>query len=111
MPLEGRFIQIAGSASPRVDAALLRRGHTAIRGIVTGILSARGGVIVGVGPDERRDPEDADSALLFDWDVLEQVYQFISRGDGAGPVGSPLARVITSPKNIQKIPAGRRGLW
>ncbi|NVJ09072.1 hypothetical protein HUW63_28035 [Myxococcus sp. AM001] len=108
--LKGRSIQIAGSADENPDRQLLAKSHAVITALTRGILRAGGTVIVGIGDDVRIEPGKADSARLFDWTVLDEVAAFAqaAAATGSGRSG-PYAKVITSPKNIDKAYAARPG--
>lgn len=112
MPLKDRYVQLAGSAKVDVDRAVLTKSHAVVREIVRGVLKAGGGLVVGVGEDVRFDSGDADSAQLFDWTVLDEVERF-SRA--LTQVGRTMAQrgavVITSQKNLGRIPESRRAAW
>ena len=45
LPLAGRRIQIAGSASASTDPAVVRYGHEVIARLVTNIMTAGGGIV------------------------------------------------------------------
>jgi hypothetical protein len=112
MGLHKRYIQIAGSTKETVDRDLLAKSHAAVRSIVTGILKAGGGLIVGAGEDARLDESDPNTARLFDWTVLDEVERFSRSLDDVGAtLPHPGALVITSQKNLSRIPETRRARW
>lgn len=112
MGLRGRYIQFSGSASNDADDATLKKCHAVVRALAGEILKAKGGLVLNVGEDVRKNQADPASALLFDWTALEEIGRF-TRGleDVGQKPDRPLARVITSQKNINKIPPERRSEW
>jgi len=101
--LAGRYIHLAGSASQGSDRVVLSRCHAFVRELVRGVVSAGGGLLIGIGADERLDADDADSALLFDWTVVDEIERVESRGLGA--------LVIASQKDLERIPLYRQARW
>ena len=81
LPLLGRRVQISGSANGRTDPALIRYGHELVRHLVRGVMSAGGGVVVGIGREPRQDGAAADApSLLFDWTALEAAGECLKTG-------------------------------
>jgi hypothetical protein len=112
MGLDKRYIQIAGSTKESVDREVLARSHAAVRALVTGVLKAGGGLIVGAGEDLRLDASNPSTARLFDWTVLDEVERFSRALDGVGKkMPHAGALVITSQKNLSRIPETRRAGW
>jgi hypothetical protein len=85
---------------------LLARCHVFVRALVTGILDAGGGLVIGIGRDLRLAPEDPDSALLFDWTVVDELERQVK-----GCPAHPRAIVITSQRNRDQIPRRRLKRW
>ena len=72
LPLLGRRVQIAGSASAKTDPALIGYAHEVVSNLVKGIMAAGGGIVVGIGREPRPDGAAPDApSLLFDWTALE----------------------------------------
>jgi hypothetical protein len=112
MSLQSRCIQIAGSAKEDVDRAVLAKSHNAVRALTSGILKAGGALIVGVGEDIRLEENDPNSSRLFDWTVLDEVKTYMKTLESLGQKPkAALVRVITSQKNIDKIPSNRQVDW
>jgi len=110
--LRGRYIQLSGSANKDVDPAILKKCHEVVRAVTGEILRAKGGLILNVGEDVRGAPMDPASARLFDWTALEEVARFARGLESVGlKPERPLARVITSQKNISKISPERMPEW
>lgn len=112
MGLRGRYIQLSGSASKDADASTLTKCHEVVSALTGEILKAKGGLILNVGEDVRMNPSDPASSRLFDWTALGEVLRFARMLESVGrKPDRPLARVITSQKNISKIPAERMADW
>jgi hypothetical protein len=112
-PLLGRRVQIAGSASSKTDPALIRYAHEIVRGMVKAIMSAGGGIVVGIGREPRPDGSAPDAAgLLFDWTALETAAECLKQGFQAWPAryGLPIV-VASSEKAVSEIPDNRRPLY
>ena len=112
MSLKERYIQLAGSTKDNVDRTVLAKSHAVVREIVKGVLKVGGGLVVGVGEDLRLETANPDSARLFDWTVLDEVERF-SRASGelGQKMVQPGAVVVTSQKNLGRIPEARRAAW
>jgi hypothetical protein len=110
LPLFGRRVQISGSASAKTEPALAAYAHEIVRGLVKGVMTAGGGIVVSLGREPRADP-DAPS-LLFDWTALEAAAESVKSGYGTWPskFGLPIV-VATSEKAESEIPENRRGLY
>jgi hypothetical protein len=108
--LRGRRVLLAGSASEKTDPALVSYAHSIVRGLVSEILAAGGGVVLGSG----REPRAADDgrALTFDWTTLEAAAGWLRSGADAFPrhAGQPIV-VVLSEKGESEIPEHRRPLW
>jgi hypothetical protein len=113
LPLAGRRIQIAGSASASTDPALVRYGHEVIARLVTNIMTAGGGVVVSAGREPRPEGAAADApSLTFDWTALEAAAQCVQRGCGTWPAESGLPIVVVSSEKAEsEIPDNRRPLY
>jgi hypothetical protein len=112
LPLYGRRIQIAGSASANTDQSLIRYAHQLVAELVTSIMMSGGGIVVGVGREPRPDGAPAVAlALTFDWTALEAAEQCLNNGCGIWPaeLGLPIV-VTTSEKAESEIPDSRRPL-
>jgi TIR- and PNP-associating SLOG family len=113
LPLLGRRVQISGSASGETDPALISYGHEVVRNLVKDVMSAGGGIVVGVGKEPRPDGSSPDApSLLFDWTALEAVAQCLKQGFRAWPTrfGLPIV-VASSEKAVSEIPSNRRPLY
>lgn len=113
LPLFGRRVQISGSASAKTDPALIGYAHDVVRGLVKGVMTAGGGIVVGLGREPRPEGAAADApSLLFDWTALETAAGCITSGFNAWPTkfGLPVI-VATSEKAESEIPEDRRGLY
>jgi len=111
--LHGRRLQISGSASAKTDPALIAYAHEVVRGLVTDVMRAGGGIVVGLGKEPRPEGGAADApSLLFDWSALEAAADCIISDAGAWPrkFGLPIV-VATSEKAESEIPDNRRALY
>ena len=61
LALLGRRVQISGSANGKTDPALIRYAHEVVKHLVMGVMSAGGGVVVGIGKEPRKDGAVPDS--------------------------------------------------
>jgi hypothetical protein len=113
LPLAGRRIQIAGSASASTDAALVRYGHEVIAHLVTNIMTAGGGIVVSAGREPRPEGAAADApSLTFDWTALEAAAHCLQHGCGTWPPESGLPVVVVSSEKAEsEIPDSRRVLY
>lgn len=113
LPLAGRRIQIAGSASASTDPAVVCYGHEVIARLVTNIMTAGGGIVVGAGREPRPECAAADApGLTFDWTALEAAAQCVQRDCGAWPAESGLPIVIVSSEKAEsEIPDNHRPLY
>jgi hypothetical protein len=112
MGIRGRFINIAGSTAKDADAQLVKRCHAVVRELTRALLKEGAGLVTTVGPDERIDPESADTACVFYWTILEEVDAF-RRDSGlvGGTPRDPLVKAVCSRKAVENIPDHRRELW
>ncbi len=113
LPLLGRRVQIAGSASGKTDVVLIGYAHQVVSALVRGIMAAGGGIVVGVGREPRPDGAAPDApSLLFDWTALETAAEGVKGGFPAWPAESGLPIVIaSSEKAVAEIPDNRRPLY
>ncbi|MGD0956172.1 MAG: hypothetical protein ABR953_05005 [Candidatus Acidiferrales bacterium] len=113
LPLVGRRIQIAGSASGKTDSALVGYAHQVVSNLVKGVIAAGGGIVVGIGREPRPDGSRPDAlSLLFDWTALETAAECLKHGFPAWPAESGLPIVVaSSEKAVAEIPENRRPLY
>lgn len=113
LPLFGRRVQIAGSASGKTDPVLVGYAHQVVSGLVKDIMAAGGGIVVGIGKEPRPDGSAPDApSLVFDWTALETAAKCLKRGFPAWPAESGLPIVVaSSEKAVAEIPDSRRPLY
>jgi len=113
LPLIGRRIQIAGSASGKTDPALIGYAHQVVANLVKGVIATGGGIVVGIGREPRPDGSAPDApSLLFDWTALETAAECLKSGVPAWPAESGLPIVVaSSEKAVTEIPDNRRALY
>lgn len=113
LPLFGRRIQIAGSASGKTEPALIRYGHELVFNLVKDLMARGGGIMVGIGREPRADGAVPDApSLLFDWTALESALECLKQGFRAWPTEFGLPIVVTSSeKSVSEIPDNRRPLY
>ena len=113
LPLLGRRVQIAGSASGKTDSALIGYAHQLVSNLVKGLMAAGAGIVVGIGREPRPDGSAPDApSLLFDWTALETAAECLKRGFPAWPAESGLPIVVaSSEKAVTEIPNNRRPLY
>jgi len=112
-PLLGRRVQIAGSANGKTDPALISYAHEFVRNLVKSVMTAGGGIVVGVGREPRPDGSTLDApSLLFDWTALEAAAECLKQGFRVWPAefGLPIV-VASSEKAVSEIPENRRALY
>ena len=112
--LSGRYIQIAGSAHVTTDLQVLRYSHNLVRYITSELLKNGAKLIVATGSEDIVDPDKPswDTALYYDWNVLEAIGHYINSEDSKILLAeSPLAVIISSEKAESEIPESRRDLW
>jgi hypothetical protein len=113
LPLLGRRVQIAGSASEKTDLPLIRYAHEVVSNLVKAVMAAGGGIVVGVGKEPRPDGSASDApGLLFDWTALAAAAECLKQGLGTWPsrFGLPIV-VASSEKAESEIPDDRRPLY
>jgi len=113
LPLLGRRVQIAGSANGKTHPTLIRYAHEFVANLVKGILTAGGGIVVGVGKEPRPDGAAPDApSLIFDWTALATAAECLKGGLGTWPpkFGLPIV-VASSEKAVSEIPDSRRPLY
>lgn len=96
MGLEGHCIHIAGSASKSVLRDRLRSAHAFVSALTRGVLEAGAELVLFGSNEPRLDPDDAASAQVFDWTVLDEVYRFAAAGGHARRV----ATAVTSTRSL-----------
>jgi hypothetical protein len=113
LPLFGRRVQIAGSASAKTDPSLVGYAHEIVKNLVKAIMAAGGGIVVGIGREPRPDGALPDApSLLFDWTALEVATECLKVGFPAWPAESGLPIVVaSSEKAVTEIPDHRRPLY
>ena len=112
--LSGKYIQIAGSAHETTDLKLLTYSHELIRYLTSGLLRYGAKLIVVAGSEDMVAPGKPswDTALFYDWNVLETIGNYINSGNSDKLLaGGPLAIIVSSEKAESDIPDSRRGLW
>jgi hypothetical protein len=113
LPLLGRRVQIAGSASAVTGTGLIRYAHEIVTPLVHGIMAAGGGIVAGIGKEPRRDGAPPDSpSLIFDWTILEAVMACLKNGfrPWHAQFGLPIV-IASSEKAFAEIPDNRRPLY
>jgi hypothetical protein len=113
LPLFGRRVQIAGSASAKTDPSLVGYAHQVVSSLVKAIMTAGGGIVVGIGKEPRPDGASPDApSLLFDWTALEIAAECLKLEFPAWPAESGLPIVVaSSEKAVTEIPDNRRPLY
>jgi hypothetical protein len=113
MPLLGRRVQIAGSASAKTDRTLVSYAHDIVRNVVKGVMDAGGGIVVGVGREPRPEGAAPDApSLVFDWTALEVVAECLKKGFPAWPAVCGLPVVVASSEKAEsEIPDSRQALY
>jgi hypothetical protein len=113
LPLLGRRIQIAGSASAKTDPRLHKYAHEVVARLVRNVISAGGGIVVSVGKEPRPEGAPPDShSLIFDWTALEVVADWIEKGLASWPSSFNLPIVlVSSEKSASEIPDNRRHVY
>ena len=112
--LSGKYIQIAGSAHETTDLKVLRYSHELIRYLTSGLLRYGAKLIVATGSEDMVDSGKPswDTALYYDWNVLEAIGNYINSGNSDKLLaGGPLAIIVSSEKAESEIPDSRRDLW
>ena len=112
--LSGKHIQIAGSAHRTTDLKILRYSHALIRYLTNGLLKNGAKLIVGTGSEDTVDPDNPswDTALYYDWNVLETIGDYINSLNSKNvSIREPLATIVSSEKAESQIPNRHLGLW
>ncbi|HUS12449.1 MAG TPA: hypothetical protein VMZ30_18420 [Pyrinomonadaceae bacterium] len=111
--LQGRRVQISGSASQSTDPQLVKYAHEFVSVITREILREGGGLVLNVGKEPRPSNTLADGpSLIFDWTALETAADcFHSAGCTWSDVSGPPIQVVTSEKAVSEIPNERLSLW
>ena len=112
--LPGKYIQISGSAHQTTDLDKLRYSHNLIRFLTNALLSHGAKLIVAAGSEEMVNPENPswETALYYDWNVLETIGNFIDLQNSINsPPSNPLVIIVSSEKAEGQIPKSRKELW
>ncbi len=110
----GKYIQIAGSAHDTTDLKILKYSHELIRYLTNGLLRNCAKLIVGTGAEDMVDADKPswNTALYYDWNVLETINDYIKSQDSNNLlIGEPLAIIVSSGKAESQIPDRHRDLW
>ena len=99
---------MAGTAAKSCPDDRLRAAHTAVKGLVTAVIEAGGGLVLGCGDEP---VNDGNVPCTFDWTILEAISSF----DDPAPnwpsrLGSRFV-VVASQRALEKVPEGRKALW
>jgi hypothetical protein len=112
MRIEGRRIQIAGSADRAMPAPLLRYAHDLVAELVR-VLAAEGATFVlGVGREPRAYDDPSAPPIVYYWTALNAIQECLECGTARA--SSPQGRLvvtITTSKTEDQIPDLRRPLW
>ncbi len=112
--LSGKYIQIAGSAHKTTNLKILKYSHELVRYLTGGLLRNHAKLIVGTGTEDMVNPDKPswDTALYYDWNVLETVNNYINFQNLNNLLaGEPVAIIVSSEKAESEIPDRRRNLW
>lgn len=107
--INGKRIQIAGSAKPIVDIHQLKLAHSIVYEIINVILSEGGGLVITLGSE----PEKDGTPLIFDWTIIEAIKSYINQHKALKwekYFSNPIMGVVYSNFE-EKIPARRKHLW
>lgn len=113
MRIEGRRVQIAGSASARTADELLRYGHELIAALTQALCSEGATFLLNVGKEPHSRPDDLSSPpIIFDWTAIEALGECLASGQAQGKTDyGALLTVLATSKTDKQIPDGRRPLW
>ena len=112
--LSGKYVQIAGSAHETTDPKVLKYSHELIRYLTRGLLDNCAKLIVGTGSEDMVNPHKPswDTALYYDWNVLDTIGNYIDSLSLKRPLDEePLAIIVSSEKAESEVPERRRDLW
>ena len=112
--LSGKYIQIAGSAHETTDPKVLKYSQELIRYIASELLRNCAKFIVAAGSEDMINPGKPswDTALYYDWNVLESIGNYINSPCLRTLLpDEPLAIIVSSDKAEAEIPERRRDLW
>jgi hypothetical protein len=111
--LQGRRVQISGSASQFTATQLVKYAHRLVSELTKEILREGGGLVLNVGKEPRPSSAPADSpSLIFDWTALETASSCFRDGQSTwSNVSGPPIQVVTSEKAASEIPSERLSLW
>ncbi len=109
--LEGRSVQISGSASVSTTPKTLAFAHEVVRRVSTALLE-QGATLITVIGDEPHCKATISSrqSIIFYWSLIGAVSDY-SSSHGLRPMRNGLVRIVCSEKSVQQIPANRRELW
>ncbi len=110
----GKYIQIAGSAHDTTDLKILKYSHELIRYLTNGLMRNCAKLIVGTGAEDMAVPDKPswDTALYYDWNVLETIGDYINSHNSNNLLTEePLVIIVSSEKAESEIPDSRRDLW
>ncbi len=108
--LVNRSIHISGSCSPEGDRNIIVFSHLVVKNVTRWILENGGNIVTSVGKNPTIDGKSDSPSIIFDWDVLDEIYDFAKNSDFSDDVKN-IAKVIATSKSLSKIPKDKESIW
>ncbi len=108
--LVNRSIHISGSCSPKSDKGAVIFSHLVVKNVTKWILENEGNIVTSVGKNPTIDGKSDSSSIIFDWDVLDVIYDF-AKNLGFSKDTKNVAKVIATSKSFSKIPKDKENMW
>jgi len=112
MKVQGRRIQIVGSAHPETDEGKLKYVHALVRELVEALVAEGANFVFPFGKEPLLKDRDDGPAITFDWTIAEAVHNAMKSGKApaSGPNGRLISTLATS-KTDSQIPSVRRAIY
>lgn len=109
--LQGRTIQIAGSASKDTSFETIEFSHETVKHIASQLLKKGAAITSTIGDEVKSDPDKPDSpSIIFYWDILETAFE-LAKSMSFSDEAKNLVKVVSSEKSEEAIPDSRKDIW
>lgn len=105
--LSNRTVQIVGSCSDDADLLVHEFSHELVRLLAINLLKNGSNLLGTVGVDV---VGDKGLHLVYDWDIIESVYEY-AKSLSFSEKTKNILKIVSSKKSESKIPEHRRKMW
>lgn len=111
MRINGKIVQIAGSASKEKSYNQICYGHELVKELVNNLLKKNTRFLVQVGKEEYKEWQKEFISLTFDWTIISVVNEYIEKNEyNFNPNEKPLLTVAKQDITVN-LPKKRKSLW